>query len=454
MKKLTFYNIAKILFIFLCTLFLLTACGDSKDGGTFVDYENDEGMGEDELGDIHQTCWQSSLLSVFYENLGSATLIVYNKLTSENLRNVMMLAFTVWMAFQILRHVATTSPESIGEFWTKIIRKAFLCSVCGFLVTNTDNIYYVVNTFIMPIYVTLLQFASNILAILAEDPDASSSGIMIKDGSEGWCEGYNNSLNNADCQLPSTALKFENGKFPDAPLKMMGCMTCALSDRLNFGFRIAFKLMSQVSIVAFLVGCFLIAAFLIAKICFVFYLVDSIFRLNMMMIILPFLIMFYPFEQTRKWSITGLKFILNSSAIMLCLAVLVGMSVFAMQKILVDPAMGMNFADTDEYTNLGTVALSLILMGFLIVKATSLAVDLSDSITGGKGDTSFQKKVAALVGTIAKAALSYFTAGVGKVVVQVAEHSERVRKALEKAQKAKAKIAKVRAKMDHLAGRQ
>ena len=254
------------------------------------------------------------------------------------------------------------------------------------------------------------------------------------------------------CQLPDTSkIEISTSSFPDEPLQMMGCMACAVGSRLDVGYRLAMYAMSG-GFFGFLVGCFLVAAFTITKLGFAMYLVDSIFRLDMMVIVMPFLILFYPFEQTRKWSITGFKIILNSSAIMLCLGVLVSMTILAMQKILLNDSMG-EFGDTSVYQNFGVVPISLIFLGFVIIKASGLAVSLSESVTGGSGDTKFQKKMAALVGTVAKGLLVAFTAGSGKAITTIVEHSQRLRAAAEKIQKAKAKMQKAQQKMQHLAGR-
>ena len=172
----------------------------------------------------------------------------------------------------------------------------------------------------------------------------------------------------------------------------------------------------------------------------------------MMIIIAPFLILFYPFEQTRKWTVTGFKIILNSSAIMLCLGVLISMTILAMQNILVNPSMG-ELGTASSLSDFGVIPISLIFLGFVIIKASGIAVSLSESVTGGGGDTKFQKKMAALVGTVAKGLFVGLTAGGGKIVTAVVEHSQRLKAIHDKIQKVKKKVEKVQNKMNRLAGR-
>lgn len=446
-------RLLKVLFTVLSVLFLLSACS-SQEGGVST--------GPDDVRnaqDLHNTCWQGQFLKLFYKNLGTQTLNVYNKLTSENLLNIVLLGFTIWMAYQILRHVSSPTPESLGEFWTKIVRKAFLCAFCGILASSTEQIYYLVNNFIFPIYITILEFTSEIMERLAKDPDAQVKAIKIEstfsDDTEGYiCEVYKDSNWGASgCKFTAKSMdNFSAKTFPQEPLKMLSCMACAVSSRLGIGYDIGLRLMKIVSLTSFICGAFLIVCFTIAKLCFVLYLVDSVFRLNMILIILPFLIMAYPFEQIRKWSITGFKIILNSSAIMMCLGLIVSVTILAMQKILVQDDIG--FGDQMLYENFGTTALSLIFMGFMIVKATGLAVSLSDKATGGGGGTGFQKKVQQLVAYVAKGAFHLVTAGGGKVATAIIDHVEKLREIREKYNKAKAKAEKARQSMNNFAGRE
>lgn len=454
MKKTDFYRILKILSIVFGVIFLLVACGNGSG-----DPMDADGMSEEEKASAQSKgfkgdstlCWQGELLGLFYRPLGEMAIKVYAQVVgTNNIMNLMMLAFSLWMAFQILRHVSTTSPESIGEFWTKVMKKAALCFACGYLASSTEGIFYVLNSFVFPIYLTLLELCGYVIDITSNTPEAKATSLKLA-GSGNMCETYNYGMSGG-CKLPDTSsIGLTSEHFPQEPLDMMGCMACAVGSRLDVGYHVAMYAM-QTTVFGFLVGIFLLAAFTITKLGFAMYLIDSIFRMDMMIIIMPFLILFYPFEQTRKWSATGFKIILNSSAIMLCLGILISMTVLAMQKILVNPDMG-DFSSQDVYSTFGVVPVSLIFLGFIIVKASGVAVSLSESVTGGGGDTKFQKKMAALVGTVAKAVFSAITAGAGKGVTAVVEHVQRLKAIAEKIQKAQKKVEKVHQKMQRLAGR-
>lgn len=447
MRELCIFKIFKILCIALCAVFLLSACSSSSK------ICSDEGNTQASAEESGKSCWQKDFLGLFYDKIGKLSLNAYKKITTENLSAVMALAFTVWMAFQILGHVATTSPESIGEFWNKIIRKATVCFICGTLASSTGGLIYVLNTFIFPIYITLLEFASEILDIT--NSSSSNTALYIDGGEDGFqiCETYHNVKSSGKCTIAAGAIKFTDSSFPKQPLEFMGCMACAVADRLNVGYTIAMKLLCLESVLGVIISVVLVACFSIAKFCFALYLVDSIFRMDMMLIVLPFLVLFYPFEQTRKWTGVGFKYILNSAAIMLCLVVLVSMTILAMERILIAPQMNFTY-DEDTFSSMGTVPISIMFLGFIIIKAAGMSVTLSNSVTGGSGETRFQKKMKALVGTIAAAAFEIITWGSGKAVTAAIQHFERLRMIAEKVKKAKQKINKARNAMNKMAGRQ
>ncbi len=455
MKNINFYRLLKILCIAFGVIFLLVACGSDEGASPYQESQmSEEEQAKAQSGGFapdSKLCWQGEMLGFFYKPLGDMAIKIYAQLTSTNdIMKLMMLAFSLWMAWQILRHVSTPSPESIGEFWTKVLRKGTLCFACGYLASSPESILYVLNTFVFPIYLTLLELCGNVLDITGKTPEAAATSLKLPGSSE-ICETYNYSMAGG-CKLPDvSSIGLTTNKFPEEPLNMMGCMACGVGARLDVGYHVAVYAMRG-GIFGFLVGLFLVAAFFITKIGFAMYLVDSIFRLDMMIIIAPFLILFYPFEQTRKWTVTGFKIILNSSAIMLCLGVLISMTILAMQNILVNPSMG-ELGTASSYSDFGVIPISLIFLGFVIIKASGIAVSLSESVTGGGGDTKFQKKMAALVGTVAKGLLVGLTAGGGKVVTAVVEHSQRLKAIHDKIQKVKKKVEKVQNKMNQLAGR-
>lgn len=460
-KDINIWSILKALCIAICTILLLSACGDDENA------KMSNGASEDQMAvaqrfecattgkvvhpevdgtcpaGTYPRCIQGSLVRVFYFGLGKMATDVYKNLTTEDLLSLMTLAFAIWLAFQVLRHVSSPSPESMGEFWTKALRQGTMCFACGYLASSTDNIMYVINTFVFPIYVTFLELTSSFLTIL--EPVARSSPPMTINGKVDtipW---------DLVCSVPSDlSIKMTASEFPEEPLEMLSCMACGVSGRLNSGYTLALRGLFGNGLFPFIVGVFLMAAFLIAKWGFVFYLIDSLFRLVMMIIIMPFLILFYAFKQTRKWTISGFKIILSSSAVLLCLAVLIAMVIFAMSDILTN---GEAYGDYKTYENFGTIPLTLVLLGFVVIKATNLAVSISNNMVGGGGSTRFQEKAAALIGTVAQGAFEVLTWGGGKAATFLSKHSARYRAIAQQGQKLRDAAGKIGTGMNRIAGR-
>ena len=456
MKNFSKNSVLKILFIVFCALFMLSACG-MEEGMTVIPNASQRGENAEQLAEEHRQCWQAGMLRVFYTSISAQISNIYGALTGENLMGIMMLAFSIWMAFKILSHVSTPVPESMGEFWTVVLQKAFLCILCGILASSKGQLLYALNSFIFPIYITILEFASEILQVLnVENPDLSVPGLKLvaEDGST-ICLPFEHSINENGCRITNAEniIFTENSGMPDAPLKMMECLVCSVSNRLDIGYNISYGLLQLGSLLSVIVGFVLLASFVIAQFCFALYLVDSIFRLNMILIIFPFLIMFYPFEQTRKWSITGFKVILNSSVIMLCLVVMVVMAILALENILVTGrAQGFDFALASAYEDFGVVPMALIFTAFLVIKVSGLAVSLADRIIHeGGGDTRFQKKVAALVGTIGQFIIGGTLGAAGKAINKAID---RIAERSDKIQLMRNKMSQIQHNFRKLAGRE
>ncbi|HCU58812.1 MAG TPA: hypothetical protein DIC64_02400, partial [Alphaproteobacteria bacterium] len=238
----------------------------------------------------------------------------------------------------------------------------------------------------------------------------------LGDENNNFCLIYSNK--NLVCKAPELQpVTLGSGQaFPDGPSEMMQCLACATSDRMQIGFKLSTFLMTMKSLSSGLCGLILYAVFGIVKVAFVFYMIDSIFRMNIMIILLPCFVLAYPFKFSRKWVKIGFESVLNSAAILTFIAVLIAMSLLAMQYILFDNAD--LFSKREHFTEFGVMPLSLILIAFLVLKSCTIAVALADSIVGGAGNTNFQKRVAKFAAWMAKKVFSAVTGGLGKIVAE------------------------------------
>jgi len=417
------FKILKVMLVVIFTVFLLSACGssDEKSGHNTDVTIADKGLTgeESDLDDQQRSCWQAELLSTFYDAMAQSSMKAYPKVTSSAMP-LMIVAFAVWLSIRLLKHVSSVVEENPAKVWTEIMRMGFVCLVCGLLASSTTFLLFVLNKLIFPIYYTFLEYGSRVLAALSVNGDFNAEGVFLgkSDGAvkDGFCILYSNDL---ICKAPPLeAAKIESGagSFPSGPSIMMQCLTCATSDRMQIGFTLSTFLMTMKSLSSGLCGLMLFAIFAIVKIGFVFYMVDSIFRMNIMVILLPCFILGYPFKFSRKWVKVGFESIINSAAILAFIAILISMALLAMQYILVDNAELLG--KRANYTEFGVIPLSLILIGFLILKSTGIAVALADTMVGGGGGTKFQEKIAKLAVWAGKKVLSWATGGLSKIALE------------------------------------
>lgn len=443
--KINWKDITKLIkgtLIALALVLCLSACSTDKGDMTAADAEGEQ----TELEEQQRTCWQANLLEMFYDAMSESSMKAYPKVTKSAM-SFIMVAFAIWLSIRILKHLSSLVEESPAEVWTEVGRMAFMCLFCGLLASSTEFLIFTLNKFIFPVYYAFLEFGSRILELSAQGTHGNMGDANIKGQVIGErCLFYTNSL---VCKAaPLETISATSPKFPNGPSDLMQCLVCATNDRLQLGFVMAKELLSIANFTSIIIGLVIYCIFIFVKISFVFYIVDSIFRMNIVVIILPFLILAIPFKATRGWAKEGALTIFNSAACMMCLAIIASMAMLAMQYMINDNSG--NFGNQDMYKEFGPVPLSVLLISFLILKSSGIAVALAGSIVGGGGNTNFQKKIGKLAAFAAKKVFAFITSGAGKVVTNIIDKNEKLREARKKAQEIK---QKVNGAVNRLAGR-
>ena len=165
-------------------------------------------------------------------------------------------------------------------------------------------------TFVLPIYQTIYELAW-LNSSSMEGADSLSLGEIF--GTVIF------NTQSSDCTSPTTSWSMASLGYYVRTIT--DCMVCRINDRLNGGIQIAINLIVSMRIGAILVGIVLLLFYTAAKIFFVFFLIDSLFRINFAVYLIPVLILGIPFNYTRKWSKHGLLMFLNSSGILLFLSI-------------------------------------------------------------------------------------------------------------------------------------
>lgn len=406
-KDVNIKQILRVMLVVLFAAFMLTACdlNEALDGKKRA--AMDPTVSAETTSNAHRECWQTGMIDLLYQNMGKIAMGMYAKITDGALP-LMMVAFALWTIFRLLKFVGSFTEDSPAEIWNEIVRKLFVCLICGLIASSTTQILWLLNTVVFPIYYAFLELGAAIL-------NSAGDGSNFKAGSKVLSFFQEKLTLNEPVMCSAPAIgkaSIESLSFPDGPRTMMNCMICTVNERLTLGFFLSFKVMQAPGFMPLITGLFILICFTFVKLGFIFYLVDSIFRFTMMAIILPILIMSYAFKQTSSWAKNGFLTIINSAALMMFMAIMMSMALLAMERIITDNSDIFNDnVSNKSFSEFSVPFMCIILVGFLISSSVNLAQQVTDSLVGGNSDSAFQKRAGKLAAEIFWGALSIVTFG-------------------------------------------
>lgn len=427
-----FYNIlsAKNIRFWVSFALIFSLGGCEKD--------DDTSLGEDGNYGKRADCWQSIIIDKVLKIIDH----LYHNASDEVTKGssgaaIICIAFSIWMAFKLLNILASFKEENLGEVWTEIGQKLFICATCAFLVSNTTYITWVFDTIILPIYKTLAELGLTVLGQTSVKEQFSLGEYKVVTFTH----------NPATCKIPDELIA-NNLKADIAATA--SCVACAINDRLNSGIRIGIVLVCSLRLSAIIVGISMILIFTAAKLFFILFMVDSLFRLNFAVFLIPFLIVGVPFSYTRKWSKYGLLMFLNSSGVMMFLAILVSLAVASLEKLL--GSLNEQFT-SENIEGLGPILLAIFLLSTLFINIPGMGVALADKFIGGGQGAEFQKKISQFVMNALKKAAAYVasgsTSGATETITDMLEKYENVRSKMDNIKQMSNKLS---SKLNSLAG--
>lgn len=427
------WKFLRLLVVIVPIMFVLPSC--SKDGANATP----PGVTDEQLAQEHRGCWQDKILTSLYETMGSLAMRLYGDITKGALA-VEMVGFALWFVFRLIRFVSSVTQENSGEVWNEVFKKIMLCLFCGLLASSNTMLLWTLNTLIFPIYNAFLELGGAILNSAAGQETVSSMRVM----------GDEIEITKPALCLPGAgALEATVDGFPEAPMHMMNCMICSLNERLSLGNTIAFKVMRAPGFWLTINGLILLVTFMIIKLSFVFYLVDNIFKFAVMVIMLPILILTFPFM--NKWAIYGFKTILTSAAFMMAISIMIAMTLMAIVQIILQNPTVFDPKDAkNSLMDFSAPMLALLLVAFLVVGTVKVAKEVTSALVDAKVDNKFQEKLLGIALIVA----GWITGGVSSVVAKTAM-AEKWRKVYNKswAGKAMKKRSDIIAKVNKFAGR-
>lgn len=396
-------NFSKILVMLLLVVFL-SACGENGAGDIVVgepcetDVENPNI--KNNCADVSgKTCLGCQVFDIMFQAVGVSVMRLHSELTSGAMA-VMMICFSVWLAKRLLTFVSSVTDSSIAQVWNEIARQAFLCMFCGILASSPSMLVYAVNTFVYPVYAAFIKLGIELLNNALDFGESGSSQKIAVFGAVKELNIVNKE--GLGCTFDSVGLITTSG-FPVEFGETLKCMIKILKEYLSLGGEISFELMKNSS--AFtgkMAGLFVYLTFWVVRIMFVFYLVDTIFQMGIIILVLPIFIMAYAFKSTRKWTSAVFKNMIASAGFLMCFSVVVSMILTAMVSLVTKRAdifnPGGNMAGAEVVTkDLGISVFCLLLIGFLVQSTMAISQGIMSSLIESSMASNFQKNLKSML---------------------------------------------------------
>ena len=408
-------TLKKLLFIVL-TVMLLGACGDgdeelvTKNSCNSVETCEECRKSGESCTDLRDTtCLGCEIFEVIYESVGTNVMKLHTQFSKASMA-IVMIGFAIWLMLRILKFASSVNETNVGEVWNEILRKVFVCLICGILASNPTMLKYAINTLVMPIYTAFLELGLQILEQATSQGGGSSESFTV------FGDTITVASSNLKCELAGDSIAVTDRGFPESLKNAMACMIRSLTDYLTLGGSISYKIMSHTEgagLIAVIVAFITWACFWVVKIGFVFYLVDTLFQMGIIILLLPLFIISYAFGPTRKWATSGFKHMLASAAFLMCFSVIVAVVLMAMVGLVQNnPSIFNPEGGDNAFRDISIGFICLLLIGFLIYGSMGVSQQLTSAFIGIKMSANFQKNLKAVV----QAARNMLMAAVGGIL--------------------------------------
>ncbi|MCQ2740638.1 MAG: hypothetical protein MJ210_00770 [Alphaproteobacteria bacterium] len=335
-------------------------------------------------------CWSCSLLNLIYNAVGSEIMRMHATFTT-GVVPLMMVAFSIWLALRLFKFVSSVSENNVSEVWNEILRKIFVCMLCASFAATPQAVQAFTNLIVFPIYEAFLELGVEIMSKTSDSVAASSYMLF----------GEEITVRTTDlaCKIGDGGISWDQNGFPTSLRDTMMCMIRMVDETLDIGRDISIKAMTQTtSFTGRIIGFAVWICFRLVQLMFVFYLVDSIFKMGLIILMLPLFIVSYAFGPTKKWATIGLSNILVTAGFMMCFSIVVSLSINAIIGLVQNNPNIFNPSDPElSMSEISVGSVCMLLIGFLIFGSMGVSEGLVSSLVGGSMSSKFQENLKAAV---------------------------------------------------------
>jgi len=350
-------------------LVLLTGCAPKKYDDTMENLDT-------EYKDM-SSCWGCTIFDALFNAINDMIKVLYIEMSYGAL-GLLTIIFALWIAFRVGKVLFSFKEPDTKEFWTDFTKMAFAVSFCAVILMNKGTIMQFLSYTITPIFQGIIDFS---VAVIGKS--FSSVGVVT---------------DYASCTVPFAG---DGGEevLDDGLKESLICLIYKIHQRLTYGFFFAYKLMYQGFVEFFFAGALGIVFFLMMFM-FPFILVDGIFRIGVMLVLLPVLIAFWPFQILRKYATAGWKIFIGAMVHIMILTIFITLMI----EIFTDfTALSVGTIDESEELLEGTInapetLIFMIFLGFYAWKFMMKTNLIASQFSGAKADTQiFNKAVTAMM---------------------------------------------------------
>ena len=247
-----------------------------------------------------RSCLFCPLFDIILEAISDASKMAYAKL-GRPLSTLVLMGLALWFAIKVLLQVSSMTKQDAMPFLTELFKGSFKVFIAFLLLRDAAVIY---NLFLNPILKAGFDFGASFLQTnngdIIKGCDAAKEFELKNVGGLISSDIYTNLL----CYIES--VQYELSKTQAIGSSLMCVSRNAAADDVAWMKNVLpdFSMMVQ--------GFFIWLIGFMLSISFAFYLIDATIQLGIFGVILPFLILCWPFKITNQYFKTGIGIFINS----------------------------------------------------------------------------------------------------------------------------------------------
>ena len=262
---------------------------------------------------VARACMFCPLFEVIFNTIQKASTSAFETL-GKPLANVLLIGLAIWIAFMVLKNVSAMTKQDAPKFLNDLFRASFKILIIYILLTNSKIVYDII---IGPLLKAGFEFGISFLS-------------------------YCDSTELSKCQSLATFRANTKGVLPNYVYQNLLCFIEAVQYELATSQAIGSSLMcisvnrgmSNIGAVAnmfpdfsmMLQGALIYIISFILSLAFGFYLIDATIQLGIFGMVLPFLLLCWPFKVTNSYFGKGVGVFMNSWFVYVFMGIVVNIS--------------------------------------------------------------------------------------------------------------------------------